>query len=122
MKNSARSIWMGCLVAIATVAIALIVRGALDPIVGKGAATITLYGAIAVAVWFGGYVPGLVAAIVGYFGVDYFFIEPRGTISVPKVADIGRIIGFTLSSGLIIALGGAMHSARRRAESDADAA
>jgi PAS domain S-box-containing protein len=107
------------LVALAAVAAALLFRGLLDPWIGSDAATVTLYGAIAVAVWHGGYKPGLLATIAGYLAANYFFIEPRGSVSLETLADLGRFLGFMLSALLIIALGGAMHSARQRAEQQA---
>lgn len=107
------------LVALAAVAAALLVRGLLDPWIGNAAATVTLYGAIAVAVWHGGYKPGLLATIAGYLAANFFFIEPRGSISLDTLDDLGRFLGFMFSALLIIALGGAMHSARQRAEQQA---
>src|SRR4051812_25561379 len=109
-------------IAMAAVAAAVGLRALLDPWVGNSGATIALYGAVAVAVWAGGYRPGIVAALVGYLAVNYFFIEPRGSIRFETLGDFGRFIGYVISTGLIIALGGAMHSARRRAEFDAEAA
>src|SRR3954464_10252743 len=103
--------WGKYLVALAAVAAALLLRGLLDPWIGDDAGTVTLYGAIAVAVWHGGYKPGLLATIVGYPAGNYLFIEPRGSISLETLADLGRFLGFMLSALLIIALGGAMHSA-----------
>jgi len=73
-------------------------------------------------VWAGGYKPGILAALIGYLGVNWFFIEPRGSISLENVADVGRLFGFMLSAALIIALGGAMHAARERAEREAASA
>jgi len=122
MRQLLRSTWGKYLIALAAVAAALLIRGLIDPLVGRGAATVTLYGAIAVAVWAGGYKPGLLAAMVGYLAVNYFFIEPRGSISVENLSDVGRLLGFLLSALLIIALGGAMHGARERAEKQAETA
>jgi PAS domain S-box-containing protein len=116
-----RSSWAGYGVALAAVAGALALRGVLDPLVGSGAATTTVYGAIAIAVWFGGFAPGLVVAVVGYLASNYFFIEPRGSISISSWKEIGQFAGFAISSLVIIGLGGAMHAARRRAESAAAA-
>src|SRR4051794_29987402 len=119
MKGFLQSPWGKYVIALLAVAAALAIRGAMDPWIGRGSATVTLYGAIALAVWFGGFKPGLLAAVIGYLGVNYFFIEPRGTLSLSNTPDFIRFGGFLLSTLLIIALGGAMHSARRRAESDA---
>jgi PAS domain S-box-containing protein len=102
--------WSGYVVALAAIAAALLVRGALDPWIGRGAATVTIYGAVVMAVWFGGFYPGLFAAVLGYFTANYFFSQAF----VDR--DLARFAAYALSSGLIIGLGGAMHAARRRAE------
>src|SRR6266850_1721762 len=122
MREFLQSTWGKYLVALAAVAVALVIRGLIDPVIGKGTATVTLYGAIAVAVWHGGYKPGFVAAVVGYLAVNYFFIDPRGSISLESVSDVVRFAAFLISATLIIALGGAMHSARERAELQARSA
>ena len=119
MREFLQSTWGKYLVALVAVAAALLCRALLDPWLGDDAATVTLYGAIAVAVWHGGYKPGLVATIVGYLAANYLFIAPRGSISMETLVDLGRFLGFMLSALLIIALGGAMHSARQRAEQQA---
>ena len=122
MQRFAKSTWSKYAIALAAVAVALALRGAIDPLVGRGAATVMLYGAIVVAVWAGGWKPGVLAALVGYLGVNWFFIEPRGSISLENIADVGRLFGFVISAALIIALGGAMHAARERAQREADSA
>jgi PAS domain S-box-containing protein len=109
-------------IAIAAAAVAVGVRALLDPILGSGGSTIALYGAIAVAVWAGGHRPGILAAVAGYLALDYFFMEPRGSIWLESPDDVGALIAYVISAGLIIALGGAMHAARRRAEFDAETA
>jgi PAS domain S-box-containing protein len=102
--------WMGYGVALGAVAGALLVRAGLDPWIGRGAATITIYGAVVLAVWYGGALPGLFAAIAGYFAANYFFSSSL------LDRDLARLVGYSLSNLLIIGLGGAMHSARARAE------
>jgi PAS domain S-box-containing protein len=121
MASLQQSVWGKYVVALAAVAGAVLLRWAIDPLIGRGAATVTLYGAIVVAVWYGGWRPGVVAALAGYAAVNYFFIVPGGSLGFSSSADLARLIGFGLSASLIIALGGAMHTARRRAEAVADA-
>ncbi len=108
-----RSSWAHYAVALAAVAAALALRALLAPVIGQGGATLTLYGAIAVAVWYGGYRPGLLAAVAGYAGVAWHF---RGVHL--DASELARAGGYILSAAIIIALGGAMHAARRRAEAD----
>ena len=122
MRRFLQSSWGKYAIALVAVAVAVLLRAALDPIVGAGAATVTLYGAIVVAVWAGGYLPGILAAVAGYLAVNWFFIEPRGSIGFETIGHVGSLIGYAVSAIFIIALGGAMQKARRRAELDAEAA
>ena len=116
MRRLADSWWARYGVALAAVAAALVLRGVLDPLVGSGAATTTIYGAIAIAVWYGGALPGLAATLAGDLASNYFFIEPRGSISIDSAKELGLLAGFAISSAIIVCLGGAMHAARRLAE------
>src|SRR5258706_13977454 len=103
MRAFLKSSWGKYLVALAAVAAALLFRALLDPWIGNDAATVTLYGAIAVAVWHGGYKPGLFATIVGYLPANYFFIHPLGTTILETPAALTRFLGFIRSPLLISA-------------------
>lgn len=116
MRQFLGSPWSKYVAAAAALAGALALRALLDPWIGRGSASITLYGAIAVSVWYGGHRPGIFTAIAGYFGVMYFF---RDTAAFDG-AEVARFAGYLVSATLIVALGGAMHAARRRAEADAE--
>ena len=64
-------------VAVLTTAAALIVRGLADPWLGNAVPFSTLYAAVAVAVWCGGFRPALLTAGLGYVGINYLLIPPR---------------------------------------------
>lgn len=64
--------------AILATAAAVAVRWLLDPWLGDLLALVTLYAAVAAAVWFGGFRPATLAVVLGYLASDYLFIEPRG--------------------------------------------
>ncbi len=53
------------LVALAAVCVAVALRWMLDPWLGPALPFVTLFGAVAIAVWYGGYGAGITAAIVG---------------------------------------------------------
>src|SRR5262249_28208514 len=53
----------------------------------------TLYGALALAVWVGGYRPALLAAVLGYLACDYLFVEPRGEV---LHFDARNVVGLSL--------------------------
>jgi len=103
-------------VALLAVAAAIALRALLDPVLGERVPFITTFGAVIVAAWFGGFGPALLAALLGYFAVDYLFIEPRAEIGLRGAAHAAELAAYLLSAALIAVLGGVMHSAQRRAQ------
>ena len=93
-------------------AVALVLRALLDPWLGAQLPFVFVFGAIIVATWYGGVVPALAAAAVGYLGADWLFVEPRHVLTLSWAP----AVGYWVSVLLIVALGGAMHRARSRAE------
>lgn len=94
---------------------ALVLRGLLDPLLGDTLPLVTLYGAVAAAVWVSGYGAAAVVAVAGYLACNYLFIEPRGVV---HVVDLETVVGFgayLFTCGLIIALGVAARHAHARA-------
>ena len=57
---------------------AVALRLLLDPVMGDRLPLVTLFGAVAAAVWIGGYRPAVVVASLGYVACDFLFIPPRG--------------------------------------------
>jgi PAS domain S-box-containing protein len=104
-------------VALIGVAAAAGLRFALDPVLGSAHAFPLFLGAVIVAAWFGGALPAIAAALAGYLVADYFFIEPRGFFAPRNAEALAGLGVYVVSSALIAGLGGAMHAARRRAES-----
>ena len=43
---------------------------------------VTLFGAVAAAVWIGGHKPAILVAILGYIACNYLFIPPRGSFGL----------------------------------------
>src|SRR5207249_2537346 len=89
------------LVAFLATAVAIGVRWLLDPILADRVPLVTLYGAVALAVWFGGWRPALVAMVLGYLAADWIFIEPRGTVSI---ADLPNFVGALLFLGTCLTI------------------
>lgn len=93
---------------------AVLLRTLLDPVMGDALPLVTLFGAVAAAVWFGGYRPALLVTIVGYFVCAYLFLAPRGHI-LPD--DLGRVVGLTahlFTCALIIGFGEAARVSQAR--------
>jgi PAS domain S-box-containing protein len=115
MGDRDRSAVSACLLAIVASAVAVLLRWLLDPVLGEQLPLVTLFGAIAVAVWFGGYGPALLAVVVGYVACDYLFIEPRFAFSFVSVKNLVGLIAYLLTSSVIIGFGQAMRDGQRRA-------
>src|SRR5215212_2402812 len=64
-----------CCIATGGVALALLLRKALDPLLGPAQPFVTFYFAIFAAAWFGGALPGLLSAILSALAGWYFFIH-----------------------------------------------
>jgi PAS domain S-box-containing protein len=107
------------LIAIAALAAAVLVRWMLDPVIGDVLPLVTLFGAVAVAVWVGGVLPATVVAILGYLAADYLFIPPRGAIVVDLPHLVG-LVAYLSTCSLVIAIGEAMRRAQGRARERGD--
>jgi PAS domain S-box-containing protein len=94
----------------------VLLRWLLDPWMGEHWATVTLYGAVAAAVWYGGYRPALVAAVLGYLACNYLFMEPRGQIALRHSYSYIGLALYLFTCAIIIAFGEALRAAQRRAD------
>jgi len=97
-------------IAIATVAVAL--RWLLIPWVGPDAPYATLLGAVAIAVWMGGWGPASAAAIFGFIGTGLVIGRSLGTLPVDRAHTLVGITLYALTCALIIGLGEAMRRTR----------
>ena len=102
------------LTAIAALAVAVLLRWLLDPILADSLPLVTLFGAVAVAVWVGGWRPAVFVTVVGYLACQFLFIEPRGQIHFSLATAIG-LGAYLFTSGLVAAIGEAMRRAQGRA-------
>jgi signal transduction histidine kinase len=105
---------IGYLAAAAALAAAVLLRWLLDPLLGDFLPLATLYGAVAIAVWFGGYRPALLATVLGYLVCELLFVEPGIAFLSPR--NLLGLVVYLLSCSIIIAFGEAMHRARRMAQ------
>jgi K+-sensing histidine kinase KdpD len=93
-------------------ALAVQLRWLIDPWMGEHWATVTVYGAIAAAVWYGGYRPALVATVLGYPAGNYLFMEPRGSIKLLHVYGYIGLALYLFTCSLIIGFGEALMAAQ----------
>ena len=104
----------GYLVAVGATAAAVLLRWLMDPWLGDNLPFVTLFGAVAAAVWFGGYRPAIVATALGFLGCDYLFIEPRGTVAIHRADSYIGLVLYLFTCCIIIGFGEAMRAAQRR--------
>jgi PAS domain S-box-containing protein len=104
------------LVAVAATAVAVLLRWLADPWLGEYLLFTPLFGAIAVAVWIGGWRPALVAVVLGLLAYNYLFIEPRGSFFIQHVSDFVALFLYLLTCSIIVGFGEGMRIAQRRTE------
>ena len=97
------------------VLIAILVRWLLDPVMGDTLPLVTLFGAVAAAVWLGGYRLAILVTFIGYIACLYLFIEPRGELDLTRSADRVGLIAYLFTCALITVFGEAARIAHSRA-------
>ena len=118
MPNGSDSVLRyGC--AVISIALAIWVRRSLDPALGDQFPYATVFFAVLLTAWFGGFGPALAAAGLGALASTYFLLPPRGNF-LPQGRDqwVGLMLYMFTSLGIAL-LGGSMQAARRRAELNA---
>jgi PAS domain S-box-containing protein len=93
------------------VAVALMLRFLLDPLLGSAMPFAALFAAVAFAVWVGGWPTALVAAVAGFVAAEWLFVEPRFDVR-PSEAMAPVALVYGISAGVIIWLGESMRRAR----------
>jgi PAS domain S-box-containing protein len=96
-------------------AAAVALRSLFDPFLGDASPLVTIYAAVAVAVWAAGGIAALVVAALGYAMSHVLFMQPRGTIDFTSPRIAAASTAFAATCALIIAIGEAMRRAQRRA-------
>ena len=104
----------GYIVSLLALAAAIALRWLLDPVMGDTLPLVTLFGAVAAAIWISGLVAALSISIVGYVVASYLFITPRGELGLDIPANQVGLAAYLFTCGLIITIGIAMRTARAR--------
>jgi len=101
------------LLALLFTATAVAVRWLLNPWLGDDLPFVTLFGAVAAAVWIGGQWQGILASALGYLACNYLFIESRGTLHMTDPTVVAGALAYAVTCAVVIVLG----NATRRAQS-----
>ncbi len=121
MRPAARPALLRYGSAVLAVAAGVLIRLALAPLVGDYAPYAAFVVAVAVAAWYGGFGPSLLATALSYVAVQLIFKPPPWDYRL-GVAFLGRpltLSAFPFVGFVIAACSGAIHNARRRAEAAA---
>ena len=111
MRSSLKAYLLGFL----ALGLAVLLRWLLDPLMGDALPLVTLFGAVAAAVWLGGYRVAIPLTILGYFACHYLFIEPRGFIVLNDAPNVVGLIAYLFTCTVIIGSGEAARVAQARA-------
>ena len=103
--NSHRSLPRRHAIALLSVAAAVLLRWILIPVLHDNFPFITLYGAVAIAVWYGRWQPAALAGFLGYLAARYLFFTPTDSAAFTAYGEIVGLIAYGLSCGLIIYFG-----------------
>ncbi len=108
--------WARYSVAVGCVILGWLAREALVPEVGPTALPfIFFFPAAAVAAWYGGIRPGVLAVVLGAGAANWFFIEPVHSWYITKFGDLVALAAFLISCLFIVGAIESMHRANARA-------
>src|SRR5262245_54891653 len=102
-------------IALASAALAVAARVALNPLLGHSALLVTVFVAGVVLAWFYGRGPALVALAAGAAGTATFLLPPIPSIAVHTPADQITLASFLVAGVLTVLLVDSTQRARRRA-------
>ena len=101
MRSSLKTYGLG----FAALAAAVLLRWLLDPLMGDALPLVTLFGAVAAAVWLGGYRLAIPVALLGYIACHFLFIPPRGHFDFTRAADVVGVVAYLFTCSIIILFG-----------------
>jgi PAS domain S-box-containing protein len=99
----------------AALVVAVLLRWLLDPVLGDAFPLVTLYGAVAAAVWLGGYRVAIPVALLGYIACNFLFIQPRFGFDFFDPVNLAGMAAYFFTCALIVVFGEAARIAQRRA-------
>jgi PAS domain S-box-containing protein len=102
-------------VAVLAVGVAFGLKLLLDPLIVQDVPFLLVFGAIMVSAWYGGLGPGLLATVAAGLTTDYFFLDPKGSVSEFSLESVPLLL-FFLEGTLVCLLAEALRAARSRAE------
>jgi two-component system sensor histidine kinase/response regulator len=99
-------------VALAASAVTLLIRLMLKPVLGNAIPQMTFFPAVMIAAYFGGFWPGMLAAVLSAVAANYFLAEQTPSFHVSNTNDVAALILFVLVGTIISALCESLHRVR----------
>ena len=99
-------------IAVLVTAVALLVRLALNPLLGDSSPYITLFPALAFTAWYCGVGPAILSTVLGVVGAQYWFVLPMHSLRVHGARQAAGILTFFIVSSMLVVMG----EIRRRRE------
>jgi len=103
-------------ISLLALATAVVLRIVFDRWLGSDLPFVTLFGAVACAVWIGGIRQAALVAVLGYAVCAYLFAPPRGHFALLGSWNVIALTAYLVTCTVIIALGEAVRRAHLRAE------
>lgn len=91
--------------ALGATALALLIRWALNPVLGDSVPYVMLFPAVAFSAYFCGVGPSIVAVILCLAGARYMFVSPIHSLRNPELAQSIGGLAFLFASGVIVSIG-----------------
>ena len=121
MRDEGATTFPGYAVAVGSMFAATLLRLLLDPALGDRFPFATLFFAVLLSAWFGGFGPALLASGLGSLASAWLLLPPRYALGIGRPEDQWGLILYAAVSVGIALIGGAMRRARRSAGTDAAA-
>jgi PAS domain S-box-containing protein len=102
--------------AVVAVAVAGVVRWALDPLLGVVQPFAIFFLPVLLMGWWAGRGPAVLAALLGFLVGDWFFATPRGSLSFSSAPGLTAGLVFLTACAVLIGVTDQMRLARQRAE------
>jgi PAS domain S-box-containing protein len=105
---------IACGIAVLAAVASLLVRWALQPVLGDAVPHMTFFPAVMLAAYIGGFWPGMLSTILSAFLANYFLTGKFRSFEATSIRDIATLVLFLSVGTIISALCESLHRARRR--------
>jgi signal transduction histidine kinase len=92
-------------IALVSAAISILLRAALEPVLGHAGFYVTVYLSVVFCALVCGIWPSVLTAVIGTAGIVYWFVDPRGSFAIHDRREIHGLIACILVCPALIALG-----------------